>query len=248
MAEINNDPLLKAVDATKPIESLMAPLPYSHADIQRMDADKAAKALAEQQAANDKLAQEALLSDPAKMRQIFPQVYKDVSLNHNDHLDLIEIQKGLHNPNLSSDERNLLTVMEQGYKNFTYDPTSLTALTHEFDYDANGVSAGSLTMLDKAIDRKIPEDPYYDHAKKVIAIAGPILNGAIGAGISAAYGDSWKEMLAWGGALAVGGTLEKEYDLYKDKTNGTEDKMYDQIKTNYQSFVADFKKGQTQAR
>jgi hypothetical protein len=239
------DYLQQAVSAVTPTEQLLAPLPLTAADLARK-AEEARKAEAE--AAGNKMAQEALAADPAEMRKLFPAVYKDVNLNGNGHLDLVEIKKALYGSPLSQAERNYLTVLEAGYKQFSYNAQSPLFKTGAFQTDPDGISADSLAVLDKAVNRGINEDPYFSWAIKVAPAVNAVMAGGMAAATSAAWHDDGKEVLLWSAGGALVGGLGVAGMILNEKYNGQEDKEYDQVKTDYQSFVKDFDKGQPGAK
>ena len=124
MSVANNDQVQTAINNLRPVSNFpnpLAPVPYSKQDIEN---SRESALQAERDAASNRLAEDALLDNPAAMRKMFPQVYKDISLNHNDHLDEEEIKQALKGGAISQDERNFLTVLKDGYKQYSYDPKS----------------------------------------------------------------------------------------------------------------------------
>ena len=233
----------QANTATRPLEQLLAPLPQTAlAKLAQADQvaarEEAARVAAD--AAKNRLAQEALLTNPAEMRALWPQAYEAASLNHNGHLDLPEIQKALTNTDLPDDTRNFLTVLKAGYKNFTVSTgDTKTQIMGQLDSDYGGVNPDSLAILNKALDRNIHEDPLYKDALKLtpeaVGIAG--LAGALTAFRMRMTG---REGALFAGGGAVAGGLLFAGAVTVQKYNGAEDKMYDQVQTNYMSFVKDF--------
>jgi hypothetical protein len=57
-----------------------------------------------------------MLADPGQMLKLFPSVLKDVSVNHNDHIDMYEIDQGLKNSKLSESEIAFLAALKVGYR------------------------------------------------------------------------------------------------------------------------------------
>ena len=233
------DPLQQAVGSAKPT-ALSTPSdltpPAGSAEIALSSAGQA-------ESAKEKLAQEALLANPAEMRKLFTTVYKDVSVNHNDHLDLYEINQGLQRTDLPEDENNFLTVLKAGYKDFSYDPKSkLANKTGVLDLDDEGVSAGSLAVLDKAINRGINEDPYFAYQSKLDFAIDFIGGGLLGLYWGREDGGGAKTMMISAGFYAVAATAIGEGLLLHKKHDGFEDQMYDSVKNDYQSFVKDYEK------
>ena len=83
------------------------------------------------EAAKNRLAQEALLANPAEIRKMFPQLLKDVSVHGNDHLDQSEIRAGLQNTKLPQSEINVLTVLYNGYPYFRQMPNGRSVAQHD---------------------------------------------------------------------------------------------------------------------
>jgi hypothetical protein len=241
----NTDYLNAALEAIKPLERPMVVHPSGPADpdhISETNDQQKQISLADLQAeAANKLAQEALLADPATMRKLFPTVLNDVKGNNNGgYLDMADIKQGLQNPALSQQDKNYLTVLEKGYDNFTWDPNSSSLFVHHFQHSPAGVTSQSLTMLNRAVDRTIPEDPYYDHARTVGAING-FSEGASAAFLTNKIVPRDKRFAI--GLVIVGGIgdlLVHEIAVQKQHSDGTEDKMFDQISSDYKSFVKTF--------
>jgi hypothetical protein len=237
-----NDPLLQAIAAQeKPDVALLAPLALTGADVARRAAEKSDS---DAEAAKEKLAQEALMANPAAMRALFPKVLQDVSVNHNGYLDMYEIKQGLSNTDLPQDERNLLTVLEKGYNNFDWDPKMPAGLSGQFDTDYNGISADGLAMLDKAMNRGIKDDPYYSTQAKEGLIVGFLAGGLSGAANQARYSKDARGPLIAGLVWGACGAAIFAWDIHRDKTGGNEDRWYDQIKNGYIKFESAFNKGQ----
>jgi hypothetical protein len=179
--------------------------------------------------AKNRLAQEALLADPSEMRQWFPTLLKDVTLNNNDHLDMAEIDKGLQNAKLSEAERNFLTVLKSGYEKLS--------LTEKGQVDSAGVSAFSLAVIDKALDRKLSEDPLYSEQARS-DIFGGVISGAV-LGYSYTKGTAKERAL---GALAGSIVLTGLYEAvdFGNKEFGFYDNTYDTVEKNYKTFTEDF--------
>jgi hypothetical protein len=183
-------------------------------------------------AARDKLAQEALLANPAEMRRLFPTVLKDVSLNHNGYLDLAEIDKGLQNAQLSQTEKNFLTVLKAGYKEFSLGPTHAAS-------DGLGVSATGLAMVDKALNRSIKEDPMFLYAAKRDLVVGPLAGATVGGLLVKNFADPKAKLLFMGGSVAFWTGLAEGLDVL-GKFDGEEKATYDNVAKNYKSFVDKF--------
>lgn len=247
----SQDPIQQATDA---ITSLAHPkpvdpnAPLSPRDIAAArDAANLAASRAQAEAAKQKLAQEALLANPAEMRKLFPKVYNDVSINHNNHLDKFEIDKGLQNQSLSQDERNLLTVFKAGYEHFSIGPFltwGLSTTTTEPDFD--GVSARSLTAIDKAVNRGIKDDPFYSVQTKVT----PAAMFAVGALTSLALtrGASPRVRLTYAVGSGLFGAAYGEGAVIMRKYDGYDDTRYDAVKNDYQSFVKTYGKEQSRPK
>jgi len=117
----------------------------------------------EAEAASNKMALEALAANPAELRQMFPKVYADVSTNHNNHLDMDEIDAALNSGKLDQTETNYLTVLKAGYNELSVGPLPAHLYSRKLPVDDYGISADSLAMLDKAVNRGIKEDPFFFH-------------------------------------------------------------------------------------
>jgi len=229
------DYLALAVQSTQIKNPALEPLPYSQPKLKDIHAEQAER---EAEAARSKLAQEHLLDNPAEMRKIFPRVLNDVSVNHNGHIDMYEIEQGLKNPKLDQAEKDLLVTFRQGYDNLRLD--------WSFGKDADGISETSLAMIDKAMNRSIDDDPHFEHK----AISKPIISGAA-AGVSIFVDArfrahfSTKEALILGGIACVAGAIYGEGTALIEKYFGEYDNQYDNIKNDYQSFVKDFHHNKT---
>jgi hypothetical protein len=142
--------------------------------------------------ARTKLAEEALSANPAEMRRLFPLVYGHVSLNHNEHLDTAEIDKGLANPSLAQNEKDFLALLKDGYQ--------VLSLDYSGDADKNGVSANSLAIIDRAMNPKLNENPLYK-SKAIGSLASGLAFGVS----TAVYdkGEDAKTRLIDGGLTAL---------------------------------------------
>jgi hypothetical protein len=249
------DSLREAIERNKPVDILLAPLPYDSADKAKWAAVAAEKqvkgeAIAREQAAAkaaDKAAlpeREALANNIAELRKLFPSLLKDAGVNHNGHLDLYEIKTGLNNKKLSRDEHNMLAILEAGYNQFCWNSHGTP---DKFSIDADGVSANSLAMLDKSVNRGIKEDPYFSFQSKSAPAAGAIEAAMLGYSAARSLGGRSHIGLITAGA-AVAGALYGEAVVLYQRASGREDQMYDQVQTGYKSFLADFHNGKIQAR
>ena len=79
------------------------------------------------------------------------------------------------------------------------------------------MSAGSLAMIDKAVNRQIPEDPYFSSTFVKATVLNTFLDAAVTAGSSCIGGDSGKSQLyfAIAGALIGGGYVAGKMELQK---------------------------------
>jgi hypothetical protein len=226
----NRDVLVEATAAQRsPAATTVTPAPPDAGKATDQSPQPDSDSLAE--AARNKLAQEAMLASPAEMRKLFPTVLKDVSLNHNDHLDLAEIENGLKNKQLSQTELNFLTVLKNGYQVLSQAPGG--------DIDKSGVSATSLAMIDKAMNRSIKDDPIYSHT--VLEDLGKGIGLGVAAGGYAAWnlpGPLWKVLGLVGGAVI--GVATQEALGYVSKEMGSEDVPYDNVEAKYKSFVQSY--------
>jgi len=209
-------------------------LPQTQSAIDAMTAANSAQAA---EAARSKLAQEHLLANPAEMRQLFPRVLGDVSVNHNGHIDMYEIEQGLKNPNLAQCEKDLLQTFRQGYEHMRF--------RADFGKDSDGISADSLAMIDKAVNRSITDDPHFSSTN----FSKPLIwatSGAIGGLITnrALNGKNSKVGLAAVAAWVLTGLAIGEGKVLWEKYGGAEDEKYDGLKNEYQLFVADLKNNQ----
>jgi hypothetical protein len=180
--------------------------------------------------AKNRLAQEALLADPASMRKLFPTLLKDVGLGPNDYLDMAEIDKELQNEKLSQADKNFLTVLKKGYKEFS-------VTVKGTDEDSDGVSADSLAIINKALNRKLAEDPIYTQTAKS-DIWGSLLQGAL---LVSAYtkGNLWERLAGAAGGAIINLALYEGADLLADKI-GIYDGRYDSVEKDYKSFAANY--------
>jgi hypothetical protein len=188
--------------------------------VRQSDADKQAEA------AGDRLAQEALLANPAEIRQLFPRLLSDASLNHNDHLDIAEINQALQQKSLPQNEIDALNVLKAGYKQFSPDLDGST--------DPDGVSDASLAVLDKSMNRALKEDPIYAHEGKVNLLLGL----GVGAALGAYMGRESVQIsvLAAVAGAAVEGVAGEGIALWH-KVGGHDDEKYDDVQKQYLSFV-----------
>jgi hypothetical protein len=219
------DPLQGALAAVRPTET-----PGPAVALKTADAIKPPPESDAADAARNKLAQEALLANPAEMRKLFPALLKDVSLNHNDHLDIAEIDKGLQNAQLSQSEKNFLTVLKKGYKELSLEPCGCA--------DPDGVSANGLAVVDKALNRQISDDPIYaDNARQDIW-KGVAYGAAIGA-ITGFRRDA-RSGLIMAGLASAAGILLFEGEDWIIKATGGENKTYDRVEQNYKAFASQY--------
>jgi len=174
--------------------------------------------------------QQYLLAHTGEMRKLWTQTYSDVSTNKNGHLDKYEIDKGLSNKSLPEVEHNFLVVLKKGYAQL-----SLTALAES---DEDGVSAKSLQVLDKAMNRTLNEDPIYK--ARVFADVGV----GVGVGLIAMLRQpgNLKDKGLYGlGAFGVATLVGEGRDLLMKLTGGF-DRQYDVVQNSYLSFVKDYRK------
>jgi hypothetical protein len=228
-----DDPLQAAINAVKPPNEVGLP------------AARPAEAIApyDPNSAKNRLAEEALLANPAEMRKMFPKVYNDVSLNHNGHLDDSEINQGLDNPKLPESEKNFLTVLHAGYDVFSQDVTAGITDKWELPMDMAGVSANSLALVDTEVNRGNGQDPYYAYHATHDFIWPAITYGLIGAGYMAVIERANTPTLVAGIAMGVAfGAIGDEVANLGLKITGGNDQMYDTEKAKYLSFVSDFEK------
>jgi hypothetical protein len=183
--------------------------------------------------ARNHLAQEALQANPAEMRRLFPQLLKKISIYRNDHLNLYEIESGLHNAALSQDEKTMLTVLKEDYLAFSELPGH--ALTRGVIpvLDNEGVSAQSLTMVDKALNRNISDDPIYRQQAKEAVWDGLKVGSLAGFAIATFYRRSLP-LLVVADAAAIG--LIEGYEWLR-KGGSAENQTYDMVKQNYKAFA-----------
>jgi hypothetical protein len=196
--------------------------------------DATAASPADPEAARNKLAQEALLADPAQMRKVFPVVLQDMGLKENAYLDMSAIDLGLHNSKLSQSDKNFLTVLKAGYKEFSQTPTEMSKLQD----DGSGVSAKSLTILDKAINRDIADDPIQKNDQEWGWIKAGSVGLSLGSLGAKMISDKRLAMVAMG-ASAIGGALLWEC-MVSGKGSEVEAESYDTEKNHYLAFVKDF--------
>jgi hypothetical protein len=180
--------------------------------------------------AKNRLAQEALLADPAEMRKLFPTLLKDIGLAPNDYLDMAEIDKELQNEKLSQADKNFLTVLKKGYKEFS-------VTVKGTDEDSDGVSADSLAIINKALNRKLAEDPIYTQTAKS-DILGSLLQGAI---LVSAYtkGNVWERLAGAAGGAVINLALYEGGDWIADKI-GIYDDRYDTVEKDFKSFRSNY--------
>ena len=183
------------------------------------------------------LAQEALLADPALMRKMFPTLLKDLGGRWSGYLNMADISEGLDKDNITQDDRNLLTVLKAGYTEFSQLPSAHHTLKHE---DA-GVSANTLAVVDKSVNRSIADDPIrrYDQTWGLIS---PVLTGASAAGyISKFFKASPRTRLIATGVTGVAFGILYEVAQTGDGPRAKTD-AYNGEKNNYEAFVKDFVK------
>jgi len=191
--------------------------------------------------AKNKLAQEALVTNPSAMRSQFPKLMEDMqrtfpTIEFHGNLDLNQIDNGLKDNTLSQDDKNLLSVFKAGYNVLSESPNSKLDDNNHPGSNAYGISAASLAMIDKAVNRSINEDPYFS----AHALHDSFKNAAyLAAGaftLKYAYRSNATAAL---GAAAFGATVGAAFGLMEPlvfKFDGGETEMYDHVKDDYVAF------------
>jgi len=189
--------------------------------------------------ARNKLAEEALLAQPGQIRQFFPALMKDLGQKPDDDLSMSEIDLALKNPHLSQVDVNLLTVFKAGYTEFS----QVVDFDSELQADTSGISGKSLTVLDKAMNRNITDDPILTKEKEfgwVSPVIGVSTTAAAGARYFKATAD-YASYIGLGSAVLTG----LGYEIYAAEggMKDDNDRKYDAEKSAYTAFVTGFEKG-----
>jgi len=217
----------QAINQNAPHTTLTTPTKENQNSQNQRPSEQYKAALAQHE--KELAAQDYLLQHPDQMRKLWKTTYDDVTVNKNGHIDMYEIDQGLAKKSLPEAERNFLAILKQGYLQLSYDVQG--------GVDKDGVSAKSLLMIDKAMNRSLNEDPVYkDHAM------GDIAAGALYGLWASRTGTDAKTKLTKG--LLGFATVTAAFEL-KDllvKYTGGYDETYDKVKLSYSSFVKDYDK------
>ncbi len=213
------------------------------AEVEGADAARPADAInaAEAASARSRLAQEALVANPGEMRKLFPVVLKDVGIKYGSHLDMADISIGLRNPQLPQADKDFLAVLQAGYEHFNRGTSAKN--NSELEADPLGVSANSLAILDKSLNRNNPDDPLHRHDLELGWIDPFIMGANAGALLGRLTHVEPRTGMIMAGVGAFGSALTYELSTWGGSKNETQ--SYDHLKSDYQSFLKDFEKGQT---
>jgi len=204
----------------------------------------------ESQAAKNKLAQEGLIADIGAMRKQFPDLMEDMkkefpTVPFGSRLSLDQINQGLKDQSLSQEDKNLLAVFKAGFNVLNESNLRVgddgTHPTGPYDE----ISASSLAMIDKAVNRSISGDPYFkEHIWDDMFASGTKL--ALAAGAAAYWGTRSAKTAFMAAAVAdIGGQAIGAASPLYTKFSGGEDQIYDRVKDEYLTFSDVFDKAQT---
>jgi hypothetical protein len=175
--------------------------------------------------ARQRLAEEALLANPAEMRRQFPDLLKVLDKNHDGKLNQAEVFAQTNTASLSVSQRAFLAILQKGYGDLSRGFGQLPG---------NGcINNDCLAVVDKAINRNINDDPLFAN-RAIFNLGTSVLSGAA-IGLIKTEGNG-KAKLAGAATTALEMTTTSEGELLIKKWNGDEDRDYDLVKERYLSF------------
>ncbi len=177
--------------------------------------------------ARQKLAVEALMADPAQMRKVFADLQEKISPDGTGNIGWNAITAGINDSRMTQQERDLLFILKDDY----------SALSTIDGGNSNaGISADEMTILNKALNRNLKEDPIYAENAKLHLVLGPVFGmplGAIAGGLC--FGPPGIIAGAVIGGVVMAGVDEAQ-DYLKKLPGADYDKQYDKVKADYQGF------------
>jgi len=183
------------------------------------------------QSAERTSAQWALLSDPAAMRSLLPELLVQGDSNLDEQLDPGEIYRALEKKDLPVQDRDALTILQNNFAAFKPD-------VDDNKRPKGGISDFDLAVLDKSVNRQNDGDPLFGYQAK----------NAIGTGLAkgAALGLYWtkgqpaKQRLMETALYAVSGLLADEAvaatEHYVFENSGS----YDRLQKEYEKAIAPY--------
>jgi len=190
---------------------------------------------AHEHGAHVKMLAESLMENPAEMRKLFHQMQGKPDHSSTGRIGHQTIKDALAGKNITDRERAFLNILNDDFYELSMGSTGKPSLVE------TGIDDRSLAILEKALNRKLAEDPIYDAwAKRICtieAIGGAAAGAAIGSrvrsGLGAAIG-----LLAGTVVGAIGGLMEAK--THKDHNEIAN--CYDDVARRYQNFVEKEKK------